>query len=63
MEQRFDQFLANFGSIVWDIHMVASKLGFDVLKTVLSPLYFSHNNSCNFIDIGILANHINICVI
>ena len=39
--------------------LVASKLGFDILKTILSPLYFSHDNSCNFIDVGILANYIH----
>ena len=63
MERRLDPFLANFGSIVWDIHMVASKLGFGVLKTVLSPLYFFHDNSCNFIDAHILVNHITLCVV
>ena len=63
MEQRLDPFLANFVSIVWDIHMAASKLEFDVLKTVLSPLYFFHNNSCNFIDVDILTNHINLYVV
>ena len=63
MERKLDLFLANFISIVWDLHMVASKLGFDVLKTVLSPLYFFHDNSCNFIDVNILTNHINLYVI
>ena len=56
-------FLANFVFIVWDMHMVASKLGFDVLKTVLSALYIFRDNSCNFIDVDILTNHINLYVI
>ena len=41
MEQRLDPFLAHFGFVVWDIDSIASKLEFDVLKIVLSPLYFS----------------------
>ena len=63
MERRLDLFLANFVSIVWDIHMVASKLEFDILKTVLSPLYFFRDSSCNFIDVDIMTNHINLYVI
>ena len=63
MERRLDLFLANFVSIVWDIHMVASKLEFDVLKTVLSPLYIFRDNSYNFIDVDILTNHVNLYVI
>ena len=44
MERRLDPFLANFVSTIWDIHMVASKLEFALLKTVVSPFYFGENH-------------------